>query len=400
MLSTIPSLAITACTATSALGAGLQAHATAIAADRSGLRPSTHDLTSLSCWLGAVAGIDAVRLPERWAHWDSRNHRLAWLGLQQDGFLERVAELRQRHGARRIALLMGTSTASIDMTERAYRENLEAPDFGARDSRHLLHSPHALSSFLSRVLRLEGPAMTVSTACSSSAKVFAHAERLLRLGLVDAAVVGGVDSLCDSVLFGFNSLELVSPEPCRPFDLQRQGISLGEAAGFAILERQELAATAPQLLGYGESSDAWHMSTPRPDGLAAERAVRDALARAGLQPADVGYVNLHGTASQKNDEAEAAMVARVYPTSTRVSSTKGFTGHTLGAAGILEAILGLQVLEGGLIPANLGIRTPDPVCGGHFAWRQERRDIHVVASHSFGFGGSNLCLIFGQGARP
>src|SRR5699024_4574659 len=140
-----------------------------------------------------------------------------------------------------------------------------------------------------------------------------------------AAVVGGVDTLCDSVLFGFNSLELVSPEPCRPFDVDRRGISIGEAAAFALLERPAMAADAPRLVGHGESSDAWHMSTPHPEGRGAELAMRDALQRAGLAPGAVDYVNLHGTASRKNDEVEAALVARLFPATTRVSSTKAFT---------------------------------------------------------------------------
>lgn len=399
MPSKIPSLAITAYTATSALGTGQAAHAEAIASGRSGLRPNSLSRDPLPCWIGQVPELDRISLPAAWRDWDSRNHRLAWLGLQQDRFCEQVAALRRRYGPRRIALLVGTSTASIDRTEQAYRLQPQAPDFGSAGARGLLHSPHALSSFLARLLDLEGPAMTVSTACSSSAKVFAHAERLLRLGLVDAAVVGGVDSLCDSVLFGFNSLELISPEPCRPFDRHRQGISLGEAAGFAILERVETAPEAPRLLGYGESSDGWHMSSPRPDGIAAERAVRDGLARAGVDSAAVGYINLHGTASQKNDAAEAQMLQRVFPVTTRVSSTKAWTGHTLGAAGILEAVLSLQVLEHGRIPANLGSSDPDPLCGEHFAWQPEPTSTRVVASHSFGFGGSNLCLVFGHGAR-
>ncbi len=395
----MPPLAVTAFTATSALGEGLAAHALAMAEGRGGLRPNTLSRTRLPCWLGMLDALRDTRLPAVWTDWDSRNHRLAWLGLQQDDMLARIAELRRRHGADRIALLVGTSTASIDMTEQAYRQPADPAGFGPAASRASLHSPHALSSFLARVLELDGPAMTISTACSSSAKVFAHAERMLRLGVVDAAVVGGVDSLCDSVLFGFNALELVSPEPCRPFDRHRQGISLGEAAGFAILERPSPASDAPRLLGWGESSDAWHMSSPRPGGATAECAVRDAIARAGLQPADIGYINLHGTASQKNDEAEAEMLARVFPVTTRVSSTKAYTGHTLGAAGILEAVLSLQVLEHGLIPANLGTVTPAPLCGGHFAWQPEATRTEVVASHSFGFGGSNLSLVFGSGAR-
>jgi 3-oxoacyl-[acyl-carrier-protein] synthase-1 len=234
----------------------------------------------------------------------------------------------------------------------------------------------------------------VSTACSSSAKVFASAQRMMALGLIDAAVVGGVDTLCDSVLFGFNALELVSTQPCRPFDAARDGISIGEAAGFALLQRVEQAPEAPRLLGYGEASDAHHMSTPHPQGLGAELALRAALARAGLDAAQVDYINLHGTASRKNDEVEAALVNRTFPATTRASSSKGYTGHTLGAAGVLGASVALQTIELGLVPGNLGGDTPDPVCGPSFAWRNERRPVQVALSNSFGFGGNNACLAF------
>jgi 3-oxoacyl-[acyl-carrier-protein] synthase-1 len=262
--------------------------------------------------------------------------------------------------------------------------------------RPAIHAPHSLSAFVTAALGLEGPCLTISTACSSSAKVFASAERLIRLGLVDAAVVGGVDTLCDSVLFGFNSLELVSTNPCRPFDAARDGISIGEAAGFALLERVDVAPDAAQLLGYGEASDAHHMSTPHPDGLGAELALREALRRAGLDADQVDYINLHGTASQKNDEVEAALVNRAFPARTRASSTKGFTGHTLGAAGIVEATIALQAIEHDLIPGNLGANTPDPICGAQFAWRNEHQRVDVALSNSFGFGGNNACLAFAR----
>jgi len=200
------------------------------------------------------------------------------------------------------------------------------------------------------------------------------------------------------VLFGFNSLELVSPERCRPFDRARRGLSLGEAAGFALLERTGAAPASPRLLGYGEASDAHHMSTPHPEGLGAELALRDALARASLDAAQVDYINLHGTASQKNDEVEAALIGRIFPAGTRASSTKGYTGHTLGAAGIVEAAFALLALEHGFVPGNLGGDEPDPACGPQFAWSGERRDVRIALSNSFGFGGNNACLAFGKAA--
>jgi 3-oxoacyl-[acyl-carrier-protein] synthase-1 len=398
-VSTIP-LAITAYTATTALGHGIDAQLDALRQARSGLRPNDFGNAALPCWIGRVDGVEDSPLAAEHAAWDCRNNRLAWLGLRQDGFLARVRAARERYGADRVALLLGTSTASIGATEEAYRRLDAAGEF-ARDPRHPeIHAPHSLAAFVAAALSLEGPCMTISTACSSSAKVFASAERMLRLGLVDAAVVGGVDTLCDSVLFGFNALELVSAAPCRPFDATRNGISIGEAAGFALLERTDVAPDAPRLLGYGEASDAYHMSTPHPQGLGAELALREALARAGLAAEQVDYINLHGTASVKNDEVEAVLVERTFPAGTRASSSKGFTGHTLGAAGIVEAAIALLAIEHGLIPGNLGGRTPDPVCGPQFAWRNERRRVDVALSNSFGFGGNNACLVFARGGFP
>ncbi|MHB1274072.1 MAG: beta-ketoacyl-[acyl-carrier-protein] synthase family protein [Rhodanobacter sp.] len=389
-------LVITAYTATTALGCGIKAQLDALRHARSGLRPNDFGNGTLPCWIGRVDGVEDSTLAADHATWDCRNNRLAWLGLQQDDFLARVRVARERYGADRIALILGTSTASIGATEEAYRR-LDADGDFADDPRHpAVHAPHSLATFVAVALALEGPCMTVSTACSSSAKVFASAERMLRLDLIDAAVVGGVDTLCDSVLFGFNALELVSAAPCRPFDATRNGISIGEAAGFALLERVDVAPDAPCLLGYGEASDAHHMSTPHPQGLGAELALRDALARAGLAAGQVDYINLHGTASLKNDEVEAALIERTFPAGTRVSSTKGFTGHTLGAAGIVEAAIALLAIEHGFIPGNLGGSTPDPICGPQFAWRNEQQRVDVALSNSFGFGGNNACLVFAR----
>ncbi|MDF3983722.1 beta-ketoacyl-[acyl-carrier-protein] synthase family protein [Luteibacter sp. PPL554] len=392
----MPPLAIRAYTATSSLGRGLDAHATALAASRGGLTPNDITSAPLACWIGRVDGLDTEPLPGEWSAWDCRNNRLALLALRQDGFIDAVRAARDRYGASRVAVLLGTSTASIAATEEGYRR-LEHGRMPADLHRPPLHTPHSLAGFVAGFFELEGPCLTIATACSSSAKVFANAERMIRLGLVDAAIVGGTDTLCDSVLFGFNSLELVSPEPCRPFDADRQGISLGEAAGFALLERPRENDDAPLFIGYGEASDAHHMSTPHPEGLGAELALRDALERAGLAPDQVDYINLHGTASQKNDEVEAALISRSFPATTRASSTKGFTGHTLGAAGIVEATVALLAMRDGLVPANLGARTPDPGCGPHFAWESERQDVRYALSNSFGFGGNNACLAF---ARP
>lgn len=391
----MPAIAVSACTATSALGRGRDAHARALADMRGGLRANHFSHAPLDCWIGRVEDVEDVRLPPAQSHWDCRNNRLAWLGLTQDGFVDAAHAAIEQHGANRVAVLMGTSTGSIGASEIGYRQ-LDDGHLPADLRYPPLHSLHSLGRFVADVLGARGPCLTVSTACSSSAKVFAMAARMIGLGLVDAAVVGGVDTLCDSVLFGFNSLELVSPEPCRPFDVDRSGISIGEAAGFALLERIESAPDAPRLVGYGESSDAWHMSTPHPDGLGAERAMRDALARAGLAADRVDYVNLHGTASRKNDEVEAALIARLFPARTQVSSTKGYTGHTLGAAGALGAVTAMLAIEHDLIPGNLGCATPDPACGPQLALESVSRPVRVALCNALGFGGNNACLAFAQ----
>ncbi|MBS0431575.1 MAG: beta-ketoacyl-ACP synthase, partial [Proteobacteria bacterium] len=349
MASLIPPLAVTACSATSALGRGGAAHADALDTERGGLRANDFSSAPLECFIGRVDGIEGAPLPQALSHWECRNNRLAWLGLNQDGLFDATREAIERHGADRVALVLGTSTASIGASEEAYRR-LDHGRFPEDLRRQGIHTPHSLTAFVAQATGIRGPALTISTACSSSAKVFASAERMIRLGLVDAALVGGVDTLCDSVLFGFNALELVSPEACRPFDAQRKGISIGEAAAFALLQRAETAPGAPRLIGYGESSDAYHMSTPHPQGRGARAALDDALARAGLDEDRVDYINLHGTATRKNDEVEAALLGERFPPRVRASSTKGYTGHTLGAAGGLEAAFALMAIERGLIP--------------------------------------------------
>jgi 3-oxoacyl-[acyl-carrier-protein] synthase-1 len=241
--------------------------------------------------------------------------------------------------------------------------------------------------------------VTVSTACSSSAKAFAQAERWLRLGLADAVVVGGVDALSDSLLFGFNALGLVSPAPCQPFGAARHGISVGEAAGFALLQR---GPGAVLLLGHGESNDAHHMSSPHPQGLGAERALDDALARAGVAAPDIGYLNLHGTATPRNDAVEAALVARRYAPTVHASATKGATGHSMGAAGIVGALVCTLALRHGLRAGSVGTAAADPALGPVFAQQLHAQPatgaVRLAASHAFGFGGNNAVLVFGRGA--
>jgi 3-oxoacyl-[acyl-carrier-protein] synthase I len=386
-------LAVTAYTASCAAGNGRAALLEALRTRRSGLTANDFTGTPLPTWIGRVPGLEAQPLPDSLAPWECRNNRLAWHGLQADRFLQSVEQARERYGADRIALVMGTSTSSIGATEEGYARLGADGQYPEELRRPPVHSVNSLGAFVQEALALSSTSVTVATACSSSAKVFAQAERLIRLGFADAAIVGGVDTLCNSVLFGFNSLELVSPEPCRPFDATRRGISLGEAAGFALLERE---GRGPWFLGYGESSDAHHMSSPHPEGMGARMAIEQALERGGVAPSEIGYINLHGTASQKNDEVEARVVAEMFPARTHASSTKGWMGHTLGAAGIVEAVITLLAVESGFMPGTLNSQNLDAACGPQIRLENDEAHVCYALSNSFGFGGSNCVLLFGQ----
>lgn len=385
-------------TATSCLGAGIDATLAALRAQRGGLAPCQFGDVALDTYVGEVAGVDAVTLPAELAVFDCRNNRLAQLALQQDGFAARVREAAARYGAHRIGVFLGTSTAGVLQTELGYRRRDPAsgalpPDFHYGGT----HNPYSLPAFLRQQLGLSGPAAAVSSACSSGAKVFSSARRMLEAGLIDAAVVGGVDSLCHTTLYGFNALELLSRQPCRPYDVARNGISIGEGAVFGLLERVSgaVADDAILLAGIGESSDAHHMSTPHPQGLGARMAMAQALAGAGIAPAQVGYVNLHGTATRSNDAAEALAMAAVLP-GTPCSSTKGATGHALGAAGALEAVICALALRHGLVPAGINTTQPDPALEVNYQLANQDTPLRYAMSNAFGFGGSNCSLLFAR----
>jgi len=391
-------LVLSAFTAVNALGRGIASMLDALTTARSGLKRLTFEDVPIETYTGEVAGLSDLPVCTRLAEFDCRNNRLAELTLRQDGFAERVAQAREKYGARRIAVILGTSTSGILDTEHAYRQR--DAQTGALPPTFLFattHNLYASTDFVRRYLGLEGPAAMISTACSSSAKVFASASRLIAQGLCDAAVVGGVDSLCRNTLYGFASLDLVSREPCRPCDGQRSGISIGEAAGFALLERPENAPThtGVALLGYGESSDAYHMSSPHPEGEGAVLAMRRSLASAGLDPAQIDYINMHGTASQANDSMEDKAISAVFGTNTPASSTKGWTGHALGAAGITEAVIAALSIQHAFMPGCLNTRAVDSSFTSKVILKNQSGKVQRVLSNSFGFGGSNASLIFG-----
>jgi 3-oxoacyl-[acyl-carrier-protein] synthase I len=217
-------------------------------------------------------------------------------------------------------------------------------------------------------------------------------------GVCDAALVGGVDTLCLTTLYGFNSLGLVSASPCRPYDIERNGISIGEGAGFALLEKTAMPDSAESILflGIGESSDAYHMSSPHPEGQGARLAMQRALDSAGLQPADIDYINLHGTATKANDASEGKAISTLFGDELPCSSTKGWTGHLLGAAGITEAIISMLAIEHGFIPGSLGTQQIDPALTCNYLIENRETQVDCVLSNSFGFGGSNCSLILGR----
>lgn len=392
-------LSITAGSAVCALGTGRAALRAALHARQGGLRPSDFSGAPEGIWLGCVPGVEAVPLPPALSAFACRNNRLAELALATDGFAEAVEAARERYGADRIAVVLGTSTAGIEETEQAYRRR--DPASGALPADFDFASTHdlqALPRYVRARLGLRGPALAVSTACTSGARTFLEAATLIEAGLADAVVAGGVDTLCRMTLHGFASLELLSRSgPCRPCAADRDGISIGEAAGLVLLERAERAApNAPLLLGVGASSDGHHMSSPHPEGLGAVAAMRDALESAGLRVEDIDYVNLHGTGTRANDAMEDRAVSHLFGDRVPCSSTKGWTGHTLGASGALEALIAMICIEDGLIPGCLGVEEVDPGFRSDVAIANRTAPVERVLSNSFGFGGSNCALVIGR----
>ena len=391
-------LLLSSYTATTTLGHGLAATLAGLRDGRSGLKPCDFETVDLDTWIGEVAAVDAEKLPESLARYDCRNNRLAQLALEQDGFGAHVRSAIARYGKSRVGIFLGTSTAGILQTEQAYRRR--DPASGALPDDFIYRTTHnafSIAEFARDYFSLEGPALAISTACSSSAKVFAAAARQLALGTIDAALVGGVDSLCLTTLYGFASLQLTSSAPCRPYDAARNGISVGEGGAFALLER--LPADVPSggvlLLGTGESSDAYHMSSPHPEGLGARLAMEAALRSAGLQAADIDYINLHGTATPANDAAEGKAVAALFGNRVPCSSIKGATGHTLGAAGAVEAIVCALALTHDLLPGSPNTGTPDPAIPIDYLLNSRNGKVRHALTNSFGFGGSNCSLVFG-----
>jgi len=359
----------------------------ALAAGRTGLAP--HDgLFPVQTVTGAVR-TELPQLPAPLAPWSTRVSRMAALLVQQlDAPLARA---RARWRSERIAVLLGTSTAGAETTERAYRTYVERGALPAEFDFRRQHTYGAVLHVVSSLAGVRGPAWMVSTACTSSAKPFASAQRLIAAGVIDAAIVGGIDTLCSMTLLGFQSLGALDRNACRPFGAGRAGINLGEGGALALLERD---GEAPVLLaGVGESSDAYHISAPHPEGRGALDAMAAALAQAGCRAQDVDHINAHGTGTRLNDVAEAVAIGALFGGDVPVVSTKGFTGHTLGAAGAIEVAFAAHAIEEGWIPASLGAAPLDPQVTIRVPTAVTRAPFRRVLSNSFAFGGNNVSVL-------
>ena len=342
----------------------------------------------------ALAALE-LEPPARLSAFDCRNNRLLLAALAQ--IQPVVDRARAEYGPHRIGIVLGTSTSGIDAAEAALlyaKEHGKLPD--AFDYRQM--EIGTLAPFAAAAIGTTGPAYTVSTACTSSAKAFASARRLLQLGLCDAVFVGGADSLCELTLQGFASLESTSAARTNPMSRNRAGINIGEGAAVFLMTREPGPV---RLAGVGESSDAHHISAPDPTGAGAESALRGALADAGIDADAIGYVNLHATATRKNDEMEAHLMARVFPQGVPTSGTKPLTGHTLGAAGATELGFAWLTLtdEGIALPRHIWDGEADPALPTLDLIEDTRRlgAGRYVMSNSFAFGGSNASLILGEG---
>jgi 3-oxoacyl-[acyl-carrier-protein] synthase-1 len=367
---------------------GLSAGSTA------GMRPHTDLVPGRAVIVGTVMQ-ELPPIEAACSAYASRNNRLLRAAVEQ--IRPQIDHALARYGAERIGIVLGTSTSGIAEAERGFAAYLREAAFPAEyDYRQQeIGSP---SEYLRHALGVAGPAWTVSTACTSSAKAFSSARRLLKTGLCDAVIVGGVDSLCRLTLNGFTALESVSKELCNPFSRNRDGINIGEGAAVFLLSRE---AGPVCLLGIGESSDAYHISGPDPQGRGAESAMRQALADAGVAASAVDYLNLHGTATPQNDLMESHVVERVLGTAVPCSSTKPLVGHTLGAAGAIEIAFCWMLLT-----ESAPVTLPPHVWDGETDAALGRLNLcthasathvcRIAASNSFAFGGNNVCVVLGR----
>ena len=373
-----------------ALGANVHEVANALEEGRSGLGPCPWDLpfeTACGVFRGPLEP-----LPRSLSTFDTREARMALAVLA--GLDDEVARAVRRWGRDRLALVIGTSTGGILETELAYLARTVTGSLPEGFDLDRQHAFHGVLDVLRARTEATGPAYVVSTACSSSGKVLASARRLIAAGVADAVLAGGVDTLCQTTLRGFESLQALSRRACRPFSADRDGLSIGEGGAFLLVEREGEGRVL--LRGVGESSDAFHMSHPHPDGLGARLAMEAALRQAGIEADAVDHVNAHGTGTVANDVIEASAIAAVLGRGALVTSTKCYTGHLLGAAGATEAVLAALAIERGFVPATIGAEPLDPRIAIDVCVTGARRPVRTAMSNSFAFGGSNVSVLLGS----
>ncbi len=399
------SLLISHFTLSTAIGCGIEANLQNLQNNISGLKKNDFLDVDLETYIGRVDDVEQQKLPEKLSRYNCRNNQLAYLALQYDQFSSVIEQAKKHYGSERIGIFLGTSTSGILSSELDYQSHEFQQTGQLNKNIHFReqHNSFSIAEFVRNFYQLKGPAQVVSTACSSSAKVFASAARYIELGLCDAAIVGGVDSLCLTTLYGFNSLELVAKDLCKPADKDRQGLSIGEAAAFILLEKNNSDAStnnqnAIYLKGYGESTDAYHMSSPHPDGIGALQSMKNALQLAQLQQDDIDYVNLHGTATMINDQMEDRAMSQLFVNGVNCSSSKGWTGHTLGAAGAVEAIYSALCIQNNFQPKSLNTNIVDPSFRQKILTQSIYNETHTVLTNSFGFGGNNCSLILSDKA--
>ena len=344
---------------------------------------------------GSYFGQIKAKLPRLDEYHEHKSRNSAVLAFLTDSIKDSINELKQKYSKDRIAIILGTSTSGLDETENELKKFMQT-GVPSRDFYYKSQEFGDASMFLADYLEIDGPAYTISTACSSSARALICGKRMLESGLVDAVIAGGADTLCKVPINGFNSMGVLSQERCLPFNKNRAGINIGEGGGLMILSKEKASL---ELLGVGESSDAYHVSSPDPSGAGAISAMEMALNDASLTTDDIGYVNLHGTATKLNDAMESKAMASLFKGKVPCSSTKYMTGHTLGAAGIVEAAILCYLLKHDLdLPvqdfSHDEIDDTLDECG--LIKEKIKAKKKVMMSNSFAFGGNNASIIIAK----
>ncbi len=365
------------------------------AGDRSALQLN-NCYGSRAVYVGEVKG-ELPEIGRRFRHYDCKNNRMLLAAVEQ--IKPTLDSMIRRFGTGRIGVVLGTSTSGVRNTELALAQQHKTGQKPA-GFHYKQQQLGAGADFLANYLDLKGPAYAVSTACSSSGKAFASARRLIALDLCDAVIVGGADSLCRFTVHGFDALESVSDGLCKPFGLHRDGINLSEAVSLFVLSREPGPV---ELQGIGASSDAYHFSAPDPEAGAVINAMQMALTEAGKNSEEIDYINLHGTATPLNDAMESKAIAAVFSEQQAISSSKGMTGHALGAAAALELGVCWQLLnmddETGLLIPNINDDELDPALENlNFVDKTQclGGKIRRCQSNSFAFGGNNVSIVIGR----